>query len=299
MSDLPDRNGQPAADHAEGGLASQETTESLPLGIARRGDRLSLEQASKLGVIIAGVVYLFGLFAMNLYLAQLGVGDYSLLRTQYLFTGALILLPVIALFGSWQLAVYQLFFDQPRWIKLLNFGFWFLVPFALGVWLEWGNPALAGLGRLSSTIQLWLTTLPVATFGFGFVVLMLGHVPFQPKHRPVARITPSHTYVRLIWVWAFAVAFAVSLAWYSNLFVTRIFPFIPPQFGGGRAVRIVLLLSEVAPDVNNASSTSPAKKQALKVDLLFETSEYIVVRYPNGRIVTISRRLVDAIVVVK
>jgi hypothetical protein len=303
---------------------------------------LNVEQASKVVAAAIGVAYVLGLLATNLYLLRLGVADFTILRAQYLLTGALFLLPILACAGCWQVAFYQETIRWfPSWMKSTNFVIWFVAPILLNIWLTWDQPDLSLLARAWLATRIWFSALLVviAAVGIGSAafarpgffsslheldwpgerspreVLREAHDPHDPhggadagrgRHaarndrQDVERHLPSSPWLdQVVWAVAFSAALFIAFLWYSGNFTQHIFPFIPQQLGGGRAVYATLVLQADAGAAVTALGIrlDPNSQQMATVTLLLETTDYFVISLDNGAVARLRRTLVDAVAV--
>lgn len=252
---------------------------------------INFDKASKFVAATIGIVYIFGIIGLNYYLWSFGVSEFSLLKTRFLFSGTLLILPILITFASIQIASYQLEFPYSTAIKVANFCFWMVLPIIFVIVLGLGNDQLGILERACNGVTLWFVSILVGTFGFGVLASSMLNLPI-PKTSIPASIA------RLLWTVVYGIAFCLTFAWYLSKFSSEIYPFVPQQFGGAQPVEISFLLGKDAIDLTQSIGlqTEPGKKLTVKVSLLFELSDSYLIKIQNGQIIELDKDIVKGVV---
>lgn len=284
-----------------------------PAGTSSPGAKLPIEQLVKSLAAVTAVFYVVGFLTTNAYLYKLGVSDFSLLRTRFVLTGVLTLLPlVLALVGGIYAAVDTAAFGIPGggWSRA---SLWILgdvaAPFVLYVVLFW---LVADNDLVTSVRDAALLSVSCAAI----VLALLASVALYRKsgRRPVSHLVyrkKSVTYDRFTgWFGIpdavvenlfFVVAGALLLLAYIGVFGHHFYPMIPEQIGGGRPRVTQLLIAadaipavrELGLQVNEGAPLSPP------LELLWEGEETYIIRLPSPHhrtVVQLARGLVDGVV---
>jgi len=294
----------------------EEPLEEEPPGSARRGgwrlrenwESLDFERTIRTAGVCGLFFYVVGLFTVNDYLYQIGVTDFAVLRVQFVVTGFLTVICMfvpaylfVCVIATWNRV---LEFARPTWKRpfprdaegrfvagpgpaLLEF-LAFLVIFGAIVII---SPKVELQSPLFKRLPHGGTLLVVAEL---VLLLMLGH-----RSRRVNDGVTWFSRRNEMTLFFGAVAFFAFLLF--DTFASSIYPNVPSQFGGGKPRPIQIVIA--ADSVEIANHTIPgifdAKGVSIQLDLLWETSDYLVVRQrdtPNGSIGQIDRDIVIFIV---
>ena len=275
--------------------------------------KLAVEQLIKSLAAITAVFYVVGFLTTNAYLYKLGVSDFSLLRTRFVLTGVLTVIPlVLALVGGIYAAVDTAAFGGLG-RTMSRASLWALaditVPFVLYFLLFW---FVADNDPVTSARDAALLSAICAVIVAAFLAAL---ALFQRSgHRPVSHLVyhrKAVSYERftgwfgipdgVVECLIFAVAGPLLLFAYIGVFGDHFYPMIPEQIGGGRPRLVQLLVAsdavpavrELGLDVTAEGPVSPP------VELLWEGEQSMIVRLPAPRertVVQLSRGLVDGIV---
>jgi hypothetical protein len=216
--------------------------------------QLDLGALTKYGAVSGGLAYATGMLAVNIYLHQLGITDFSLAKPKLILTGVVVLLTflLLALFpifaALWILgrrAVGGRTSPTPRRIVFLLL-FPLLVLIAASAYLCFSKP---GLGQIA-VWKVWelintkhqtvfnssLTTVVIAAAVY-FPICLAAVSAFKAtrlfnhaKSRTIAsQIVPERVYFPV----ALALA-VISFIGYIYIFSITFYPAISPAFGGGK-----------------------------------------------------------------
>jgi hypothetical protein len=276
------------------------------------GSKVAVEQLVKSLAAVTAVFYVVGFLTTNAYLYKLGVSDFSLLRTRFVLTGVLTMIPlVLALMGGIYAAVDTAAFGGLG-RNMSRASLWTLaditVPFLLYFLLFWyvadNDPVTAARDAAILSV---ICAVMVAAFLAALALFRrsgrrpVSHLIYRRKSVSYERFTgwfgiPDGVVECLV----FAVAGPLLLVAYIGVFGDHFYPMIPEQIGGGRP-RVVQLLvaSDAVPAVRelglDVSAESPLSPP---VELLWEGEQSMIVRLPPPRertVVQLSRGLVDGI----
>lgn len=277
------------------------------------GSKQGLEPLVKSLAAITAVFYVVGFLTTNAYLYKLGVSDFSLLRTRFVLTGVLTVIPlVLALMGGIYAAVDTAAFGGIG-RNMSRASLWALadisVPFLLYFLLFWfvadNDPATSAR---DAALLSALCAVIVAAFLAALALFQrsghrpVSHLMYRRRSVSYERFTgwfgiPDFVVERLV----FAVAGPLLLFAYIGVFGDHFYPMIPEQIGGGRPRVVQLLVAadavpavrELGLEVTTEEPVSPP------VALLWEGEQSMIVRLPPPRertVVQLSRGLIDGIV---
>jgi len=257
---------------------------------------LDPEQITKAAAASALLLYVVGLVAVNEYLAPYGASDFALLRARFVYTGALVLTPL--LITAIVVTLVRLVLDSQdgddwykrggAWIKLV----WLSALLLAGVWttFRW---AIASLGHESSRhANLHALTLLAAALVLVLLIrtaLSLKQWHAAQRAKLVSVASPDKFMAGVLGPAAFfyiliaGVVTVLAFAFYLGKVVDDVYPIVPEQFGGGRPVLVsmsltaqgVAALHQLEPGVDQTSYQS--------VQLLFEGRRLLSVPAPSER----------------
>jgi hypothetical protein len=262
---------------------------------------------------VTAVFYVCGFLTTNAYLYRLGVSDFSLLRTRFVLTGALALLPLLQgiLWAVYTATDVEIFSTGRRLSRrgyllvLVDVVFLFALYFALFAFAA--DNDLLTAARLAATLSVLCVVVVLGLLG---LLVLYRSAERRPISRALYRGQPGADEhiarrfgVRDVTIDAatMAVLVVVLLLTYLTLFGDRFYAFFPEQIGGGRPRMAQLLV---------AQSAIPAARQlGLDVDegdplsepvaLLWLGEESYVIRLPGANdrpVVQVGRGLIDGIV---
>lgn len=282
-------------------------------GASEYRSALPLEMLVKSLAAIAATFYVLGFLTTNAYLYGVGVSDFSLLRTRFILTGVLTLLPlVLALVGGIYAAV-DLFAREGDggipgrvylWL-LADIALPFILYFALfSVVAE--NDVITS-ARDAALLSAVCAVIVLATLASIFLYRTSERRPLSRLGRRSQPISYDRFRARfgvpdvVVESMLFAVAALVLFLAYIGLFGQYFYPTVPEQLGGGRPRLAQLLIAadavpavrELGLEVTEEFPLSPP------LELLWEGEATYVVRLPppHGRsVVQLSRELVAGLV---
>lgn len=259
---------------------------------------VALEDGIKLVGAGVAVCYVIGLLVVQLYLASIGVADFTLVQTRYAVTGFFALLPLIA-------AVFL------------------GVSIAAGIMVARHRRRELEQKRLPDTIAIW--SLPV--MGFVLVVLLIlvlavSDIDWGASYAPWIILLgmplvmlmgflgiPTRGLLRsksgfanvLMATWMFW-SFGLLALVYHDFIAHSIFPVVPEQLGGGQPRTIELVLSEDGRRrlVDEQVLIDEPESRPLPMQLLWETDHVLVLRDPDARddtVIQLDRDMVAAFIV--
>ncbi len=262
---------------------------------------------------VAALFYVIGFLTTNAYLYLIGVSDFSLLRTRFILTGVLTLLPIILALVGGIYAALDLSAQSadgglsPRtylWV-LLDVALPFVLYFALFT-LVAGNDVVASARDAA--------LLSVVCAGIVLAVLTSLSLYHVSRRRPLSHLARRGQPIRyerfsarfgipdaLVESMIFGVAGLVIFLVYIGLFGQYFYPTFPEQIGGGRPrTAQMLIAADAVPAVRelglevtvDAPLTPP-------LELLWEGEETYVIRLPrphNRTVVQLTRALIAGVV---
>lgn len=307
----------PACEPAEiGRFVTPESTPPNEPSEGRVAPFAGWPDVEKIGRIAASatvVAYILGLLIVNVYLYQIGVTDFSVLRTRFILTGFLATLPLMALallVSTSALAVVAFVKHQRtarnrrRWRSrltrtalselILVLSYWTFVIY----WLASSDIKFRSelFGQEDATYELIVLVILLFLSASSNLVDSTVYVTEEGEYDP--RLWPLRR--RGASIGALLPA-GILLFVYIDIFASTFYPIIPEQFGGGRPKEAHIVLSEQSTALGTALGFGPATDGPMtrRVDLLWETEHMYVVRgrgAPDGNIIQIDRDAVSAVV---
>ncbi len=295
------------------GDAEKSATTGPSTGVPERGSHVPAEMLVKSLAAIAATFYVLGFLTTNAYLYLLGVSDFSLLRTRFILTGVLTVLPIVfALVGGIYAAV-DVYAHGDEGPLSTRAYLWVLadiaLPFALYFALFY---VVADNDAVTSARDAALLSVVCAVIVLAVLAsLALYRVSEQRPLSHLARRGQPFNYERfsarfgvpdtLVESMIFGVAGLVLLLTYIGLFGQYFYPTIPEQLGGGRpriaqmliAADAVPAVRELGLEVTDNAPLSPP------LELLWEGEETYVIRLPRPHdrtVVQLARPLVAGVV---
>jgi len=216
------------------------------------GIPLSLDGITRLLAALGGIAYATGVVAINTYLHELGIADFSFAKPKLLLTGILVLFTLLVLaspifFLAWWIVSFRGPADRElpslRWIVFLN-----AVSLIL---LVWASATLCfrrdpGLGQITvretwehistdHALAEWLATLDVAwkvyapLFFGSFFVGAATWLFDQTK----ALKKSSESSLEIFYFSVSVAAVSIAVIAYVYIFIRTFYPAIPQEYGGG------------------------------------------------------------------
>jgi hypothetical protein len=266
---------------------------------------LDIERLAKLMAGIAVFLYVLGLLAINAYLFRLGVSDFTLVRTRFIYTGTLIAACAAWIYGFPAAVMFKMTDEyknltEPGIRKRIHA--WRRVSrhdLGMSIVGIFGFPLLGlttGLvvvssGRIGDAIQsaiaIWLAAVISGYIIFRYVVILRSGWQRLPDRERL-------TVVILIGL----VSFAVWLL-YIATFMALAYPKIPEQFGGGRprTIRILVKEDHVAGAREIGLWIPKHGHLSDPVELVYEGDKNYVLRAKDERLVQINKELTLGVVV--
>jgi hypothetical protein len=243
-----------------------------------------------------------GLIVTNLYLLRVGIVEYSFARAQYILTGVLALLPVLTISTCWFLAVYQplVMHGMPKFVSLAHRVLFICAPVLVDLWIVWSRRHFGLMSMLASALAiLWLSLL-VAVFLTMAIMFTLLPIPRSSlgdwkNAQNVASVAAVHR--------VFTVAFGVlcvvlASGGYLVHFAHVVLPCVPQQLGGAKPVTVKLLLkagSTALAQVLRTTAATSGRQITANVELVAETSEYVVIRIDRDSVIRVDRNQIEGI----
>ena len=285
------------------------------------------EGAAVTAAAYATTFYVIGLLTVNSYLFRLGISDFSLLKPQFVYTGVLVALSAVigpaGMLLQWRIwrgpaelpskaprLLLQLLarlsqLDDKIWFRMIDRSYSAysaamipLVPLVIFVFLLCVLQSTPlGLGResaqhiLRGAAALYITNMAWAAAGFSLLVFTAGAAAAQDNSTATQKRSALDN---LFYIPVAALLFIAASMWYIELFASNVYPLIPEQFGGGKSGGIKLLFThDGLTDAAQLGIPIPQGAQiSEKVAVLFESSEMYVLRLPDGRVVTVTKKLI-------
>lgn len=293
----------PAIPHSNDTKAA--ASDAVPAG--RQIEWSDVERVGRIVAYAALGAYVVGLLIVNMYLYQIGMTDFSVLRTRFILTGVLATLPVmVVILIVLEVATtivgiktkHRAERARGKRISGSDLVFHGLVPIL----------ALIGTVVLLVTaggIDFRWSLAPVVLFYLALLFLALdstsknslilsgwarGSDGWQPSR--VQKIEVHATTIVLGGILAFI---------YLDTFASTFYPKTPEQFGGGKPKQVQIVLSPESAALGVALGFGAATDSPIvrRVDLLWESDKVYVVRdlaKPDGQIIQIDRDAVSAVV---
>lgn len=234
----------------------------------------NLDHVTKLAGAAAIGLYVLGLLIVNTYLFGLGVSDFSVLRTRFVLTGLLALLPPLAL----------LFLALLAASVVTDFG---------ELWDRDEKPKQFQTRSMLILRAILLATLPLALisqfdeYGIGpnlilpdrilllmapiFVMAMVLSMSPIFDNDDMNKMSGFQFSVMVLGSVMFAGIFGIG---YLDGFANDVYPKVPEQFGGGKPKTVQLLFASGSEPLAEKLGLAPAEP----VSLLWETENVYVVR---------------------
>jgi hypothetical protein len=289
------------------------TTPSGDLDIA--AGIFDVERSTRYAALAGLVAYALGLVIVNMYLFQIGVSDFAVLRTRFVLTGALALLTfagigAFAFTGMLAVSAFKagrpIRQGQPTRRAKVNailtsevLMFALISLLAATLIVPWLN---------ASGIRIRASLLGSLFYGGDLVYLIamtIVGIILNSLAKPFVGEAPQDFAERPLWhtglflVTAFLIGAFVFFS--IDFFASTIYPVIPEQFGGGRPKQVRIVMSPDRSDVGTALGFGPTTDGPMvrQVDLLWETEQMYVVRddaQPDSPVIQIDRDAVSAVV---
>jgi hypothetical protein len=262
---------------------------------------LSLDVLAKLvGATTIGL-YTVGLLTVNSYLYHVGVSNFELLKVRFVYTGAIVIVPVVASCFCFFYGIQGLnhIAPMPRDPSKIYMNHWpatvtwsvillvipFFIFFALTEWGQ-GSPTLHNI---------W----PALTYCF--LALVVGSLFYSTTK--VGTMIPNPDPEMEKARWFFLVFFIVLSLGATGLFISKfasdIYPNIPEQFGGGKPRNVQLLFVPEAVEGFKALGFKVCDQGQLSdsVAVLFEDENSFVARPQGGAVTQIDKKEVRALLI--
>lgn len=267
----------------------------------------AVESFGKVLIVVGALCYVCGLLVVNIYLRQFGFSEFSLLRTRFVLTGAILLVPFVATLGIiWILTA--LLLPANRLFSLLdvaglrrvefkpsikNLSLFLFMLFTVVAFLHVYFQFVLGMSRsdYSSVLTLALTSGILAPICILFLIVsVLRRSQVSGSGAKSARLSTPELESQL-WViqpssvgGIFVQSTLCFLALFAHLtiFATLIYPRIPEQVGGGqpKIVQLVLFPDNVA--VAESAGLEISNFRTTPIPLLWESESAYLVLLPNA-----------------
>jgi hypothetical protein len=263
---------------------------------------LNLDVLAKLVGATAVGLYAVGLLTVNSYLYHLGVSNFELLKARFVYTGAIVVIPIVTshfcVFYGLQ-GLLSTFFPKPRPTDKIYMNHWFesatwclvllVVPFIIFFFLtEWGQWSLK-----SDNIRLALA--------YCFFSLTVSF-PFHETTRIGTMkpdLDPEMETPRFLILVVLIVLFLGATVFFISNFASDIYPKVPEQFGGGKPRSAqFFFVPEVVEGLKAMGFTMCEQGQLSdSVAVLFEDDNSFVVRPKGGKVMQIDKKEVRALLI--
>jgi hypothetical protein len=273
---------------------------------ALRSLPVDVERLARAAAGLALSLYVLGLIAVNGYLFQLNVSDFSLVRARFIYTGAL-----LVTFGVLPYLIYSYIVQRfPEYwnpgppIESLSALAVLRIRSSAILWLALGLSLpifclMLGVYESNdySGVEGWIDSLNIVfrPYVFGLLVAFLSVVAYPQYLAGRNGGWPNTQVVRYS---LFLLAEMFFLALYISIFMQSTYPHIPEQFGGGRPSTVQLLVKK--DDVSGARELGipvPKTKQLSdRVTLLYEGSDSYVLQLSGGKIVSIDKNMIAGVI---
>jgi len=267
--------------------------------VGRHGDTtVQVEAVVRLVAAVTVAAYAIGLFTANAYLQRIGVADFAQLRARFVFTGVIVLVAFLVAFlpvlewrrrGGW----YRGF--AAAWVLVGVLGWWVMVSLTKGGVDDddgFGNSELRHAGMLE------LGMLMAGATGAWLMAWFWDRRRDDPgpETRPtrrLARLSAALTRVRLM---ATAAVLLAGAALFISQFGRHVYPRIPPQYGGGKAVCGRLALSEgVEEELRELRLPSSTLRVTRPVPIAYEADTFLVIGLGDDTWLRVRNELIDAV----
>ena len=306
MSDTPE--GERRADPATGPKAG-----GPPSGAPARRPPQPVEQLVRSLAAVTAVFYVVGFLTTNAYLYQLGVSDFSLLRTRFVLTGVLTLAPLaLALITGVYVALDATVFigsigrvKSAHLAVLADVAIPFALYFLLFSYVAGNEPAVAARDAALLTVICAVIVLALIA-----TLTLYRRSERKPLRRLIYRGdrvayerfserfgVPDAVVETLI----FALGGILLILTYLGIFGVHFYPILPEQLGGGRPRTAQLLVAANAVPAARELGIDVSVEAPLSgpVQVLWEGEETLVIRLPfphQGSVVQLGRGLIDGVV---
>jgi hypothetical protein len=263
--------------------------------------------------VVAGLFYVLGFLTTNAYLYKLGVSDFSLLRTRFILTGVLTLVPLMlalvwGIYAAFDMTVYGRPGGLSRSAYLyiftdiaVPFGLYFLL-FAYVAENDVVTAARDAALLAGVCAFLVLTLLTALALYRKSERRPLSHLVYRGEPPNLEQFSqrfgvPSAVLESMV----FGVGGVLLGLAYISIFGYQFYPALPEQLGGGRPRIVQVLIDpnavpavrELGLDVTEEAPLSPP------LELLWEGEQSYVIRLPEPEqriVVQLARELVDGVV---
>jgi hypothetical protein len=253
----------------------------------------SADSLLKVSAVLVAMLYLLGLIISNESLAKLGLSDFSLIRIKCILTGiwslCLILIGSIpTLFVNFYITECE---GQTTGLKIPKALFYYIVIMVVAVLIDATIVQLMSYGQVQwphneelYRHHIWLfvpgAIKLVASLNWYMPLLFLS----PPKERRLTSLS--------LGFWLFSILLA------TDVIAVFIYPFIGPQWGGGRAIRACLVLNEDGSklwrQLNEKGSFGPTFTTTEQVRLLYENDSTMAILDPSNKLVVLDKKMVAA-----
>jgi hypothetical protein len=316
------------------GSVSEETLEAtvetsqVRSNESSRTTKLQIDELTKAIAFVVGALYVTGILAINTYLYSLGIADFSLLEARYVYTGFLALAPILLstlapalgmhyfrFIRNFKVDISTPSFDNifmsfstswmMRWIWLLA---GILLPFILLLFFT-TKDAENIIDAVASALWMYLLCYGAGMFGTMTYAAFLPEsegqrlmetiFPYSRTKNPStqSKLSVGNAPPNLITAFALALFCVGYFAGYLSEFDDRILTKVPEQFGGAKPHQAQLLFQKEAVDGAGELGIKIPNEKTLseKLTVLFESESIIVIRLSEGRIIQLSKEMLQAI----
>jgi hypothetical protein len=281
------------------------------------------EKLSKAILLVTSVLYVLGLVTVNRYLFNFGLSEFSLLKAQYIYTGALIaILPAVTVGCFIVISITIVGIDDSFFesftdklsnkveidkssnelgirltrVKIARVLMFIIIPFAIPYLISFGGQTLSWFNRL------WLTV-GLCVLAFLTSMFMLVTFTFVSNTSLLSRFTNriSTFHIKVVYAMSGAIFFVPAFIWYQGLMIEYVYPYVPQQFGGGQPVQCQLQLKEnFVKQANELGILFPQEGTLTSdIQIIFEGNNFYVLRLNDTRIIHLNKDVVIGIVVKK
>lgn len=284
-----------------------------------------IETLGKLSLLVGALCFVCGILITNIYLRQFGFSEFSLLRTRFILTGAILIFPFAVLVGMCWIFVF-LTSKHQRPVALLPMVnpsghrrpirtlllFLALVVYALGFLILFYS-YLLGMNIRDPGVIVFLAPLLAVAASLGilnFLDLLVIQAVLSKNEINVAKfqvpnITPSEWVVRspgVVNLFSMSIFNLVALMAYLTTFATAIYPRIPEQVGGGQPKIVQFVLYEDRVSDGIAAGLEVKGLRSSPLPLLWESDSMYLVSLPPAQErrwpAQINKSLIAAVLVV-
>jgi hypothetical protein len=283
--------------------ATERTNGSAPSSVGPSVSR-AMESAGKVFLFVGAACYVAGLLVVNFYLRQFGTSDFSLLRTRFVLTGAISLLP-LAVFMVWIWSILivvgwnrleggilpvldrSLLHDlgprRRRWLATLS-----IVPLAfLVVYARLLRFNIQSDAPLLIVLLIWTVFVSYGYVVFFALLIQPSLMKFDDKTIAELGIDGSDNLatearpLRVGWAAAISILTFVMSAMYLWIFATAYYPRISGQLGGGQpAIVQLVVLDDFVGEVEQLGIPLEGLRSN-PLPLLWEGESFYLVAFPD------------------